>query len=445
MKLFSLRLTTLKSKLYAIVIVSLVVRVTVLLLLPSDSTQLAPDESTYSALTEWLARGNISTEFPVFGDNLYKTTRGFILPAVGLTHLGFSAIDSIRMISSLYGLLTAILACNLIIWTFREYKNELNYKISFQTISIFLFSLFVFTPSSFLWSLLGLRESATSFWVLITFFILFLNPKKFGIKSFLYCTVIFLSLVMVFHVRPQVGLLLGVTLLMAVGIKLNSRDMGSLFCFLAILAATITGYYSAQNNTEDSAQNNTKTNISNGTQEISTASNGKAQVSELKLTSFVKTLDERKRLNQEGARSAITTEKCSVSSVSEIDKLICSTSILPESTAAFLFRPMPGKDVKSTSSLFAAIENIFWLGAFLFVVVMFIRNRRLAFFGALTPSLLFFSLYSVAAGAYEGNMGTAFRHKSLILWVVILLIASTIVATQQRKAEQQGISGSSKE
>jgi hypothetical protein len=443
MKLFNLRLTTLKSKLYAIVFASFVVRVTVLLLLPSDSTQLAPDESTYSALTEWLARGNISTEFPVFGDNLYKTTRGFILPAVGLTHLGFSAMDAIRMISSLYGLLTAILACNLIILTFREYENKVNYRISVQTISIFLFSLFVFTPSSFLWSLLGLRESATSFWVLLTFFILFLNPKKFGGKSFLYCTVIFLSLVMVFHVRPQVGLLLGVTLLMVVGTKLNSRDMGTLFCFLAIFAATITGYYSAQNNTEDSAQKNTETNISNGTQEISTVTNGKAQVSDSKLTSFVKTLDERKRLNQEGARSAITTEKCSVSSISEIGKLICSISKLPESTAAFLFRPMPGTDVKSTSSLFAAIENVFWLGAFLFVVVMFIRNRRLAFFGALTPSLLFFTLYSVAAGAYEGNMGTAFRHKSLILWVVILLLASTIVATQQRKAEREGISGSS--
>ena len=76
---------------------------------------------------------------------------------------------------------------------------------------------------------------------------------------------------------------------------------------------------------------------------------------------------------------------------------------------------------------------------------MLIRNRRFAFFSALQPSVLFMFLYSVSAGAYEGNMGTAFRHKSLILWVVILLLASTIVATQQRKAEQQGISGSSQE
>ena len=68
---------------------------------------------------------------------------------------------------------------------------------------------------------------------------------------------------------------------------------------------------------------------------------------------------------------------------------------------------------------------------------MFIRNRRLAFLSALAPSLLFMSFYTVAAGAYEGNMGTAFRHKSLILWVVILLLASTIVATKERNAEQR--------
>jgi hypothetical protein len=59
----------------------------------------------------------------------------------------------------------------------------------------------------------------------------------------------------------------------------------------------------------------------------------------------------------------------------------------------------------------------------------------------MAPSLLFFVIYTVAAGAYEGNMGTAFRHKSLILWVVILLLASTIVATKERKAESKELTG----
>ncbi len=99
--------------------------------------------------------------------------------------------------------------------------------------------------------------------------------------------------------------------------------------------------------------------------------------------------------------------------------------------ATFLFRPLIAIDVTSTSSLFAAIENIAWLGAFIFIVVMLIRKRRLAFFGPLAPSLIFFTLYCVGAGSYEGNMGTAFRHKSLILWVVLLLVGSVVAAKKR--------------
>ena len=100
----------------------------------------------------------------------------------------------------------------------------------------------------------------------------------------------------------------------------------------------------------------------------------------------------------------------------------------PYMAATFLFRPLIGVDVTSTSSLFAALENIAWLGAFIFIITMLIKKRRLALLGPITPSLIFFGLYSVGAGSYEGNMGTAFRHKSLILWVVLLLVASAILA-----------------
>jgi hypothetical protein len=151
----------------------------------------------------------------------------------------------------------------------------------------------------------------------------------------------------------------------------------------------------------------------------------------------------RQESSKVNAASAIKTLPCPIAEVSRIENYFCTVYRAPYTTYTFLVRPILGADVTSSSSLFAAIENVFWIAAFIYVIVMLIRNRRLAFFGALAPSLLFFSIYSVAAGAYEGNMGTAFRHKSLILWVVLLLIASTIAATQQRKAEQQGISASS--
>ena len=141
--------------------------------------------------------------------------------------------------------------------------------------------------------------------------------------------------------------------------------------------------------------------------------------------------------NKVGAASAIKTLDCPVAGNSRLETYSCIAYRAPYTTFTFLFRPMLGPDVTSSSSLFAALENIFWSSAALFVMIMFIRNRRLAFFSALAPSLLFMSIYSVAAGAYEGNMGTAFRHKSLILWAVILLLASTIVATKERNTENR--------
>ncbi len=105
--------------------------------------------------------------------------------------------------------------------------------------------------------------------------------------------------------------------------------------------------------------------------------------------------------------------------------------------ATFLFRPLIGIDITSTSSLIAAIENIAWLGAFIFIVILLIRKRRLAFIGPLAPSLIFFMLYCVGAGSYEGNMGTAFRHKSLILWVILMLSASVIVAENRPKSRNE--------
>ena len=147
----------------------------------------------------------------------------------------------------------------------------------------------------------------------------------------------------------------------------------------------------------------------------------------------------RNELNKIDAASVVETQTCPNAGNSRFDKYFCIAYRAPYTTFTFLFRPMLGSDVTSSSSLFAAIENVFWLASALFVMIMFIRNRRLAFFGALAPSLLFFTIYTIGAGAYEGNMGTAFRHKSLILWVVILLVASTIVATRERKAENKGL------
>jgi hypothetical protein len=94
-------------------------------------------------------------------------------------------------------------------------------------------------------------------------------------------------------------------------------------------------------------------------------------------------------------------------------------------TLTFLFRPLPFIDTTSPSSVIAAGENMLWIIMFVFIFFRMFKTKRIDFFRELSPSLIFFSLYVVGAGSYEGNMGTAFRHKSLILWIVLLLLFAT--------------------
>jgi hypothetical protein len=90
--------------------------------------------------------------------------------------------------------------------------------------------------------------------------------------------------------------------------------------------------------------------------------------------------------------------------------------------STFLIRPILGVDVTSKSSLLAAIENLVWVSLFVTILALLIRKRRISFLGPLLPAIIFLFLYVLGASAYQGNMGTGFRHKSLILWAVLLVI-----------------------
>ena len=148
-------------------------------------------------------------------------------------------------------------------------------------------------------------------------------------------------------------------------------------------------------------------------------------------------IPDRHKANQAAAASAIQTLPCPVTEESETGNLFCLSLRLPYMVATFLFRPLIAIDTTSTSSLIAGVENIAWLGAFVFIIIMIIKKRRLAFIGPLAPSLIFFILYCVGAGSYEGNMGTAFRHKSLTLWVILLLLASVMAAEKRPKSRNE--------
>jgi len=161
----------LKSKLYAIIFASFVVRFIGFFLLPSEPTAaLAPDEGGYAEIARLVASEQPTTSY----GGLYFISRTLVLPAAAINNFGIDPLSSVRIIASIYGALTLILVAFLIIQFVDKHSiySELTLKTS--NLIIGLFFVFAFLPSHLLWSILGLRESPMEFWVLCSLSAVFL-------------------------------------------------------------------------------------------------------------------------------------------------------------------------------------------------------------------------------------------------------------------------------
>ena len=102
------KLQSLKQKLWAIVVLSLVTRVAVFFALPGKPISVSTDEYAYAPLTEMIAIGTLGQQ-EIYYQNLYKNARTLVLPASILYRAGVDQLDAIRIISSLYSFLSLIL------------------------------------------------------------------------------------------------------------------------------------------------------------------------------------------------------------------------------------------------------------------------------------------------------------------------------------------------
>ena len=472
MKLFKLRLTTLKSKLYAIVFASFVVRVVAFFALPNTSSAIGPDEGTYGEAVAWIAFGNASTGFSLYANGLYLSGRSLLLPSVFLSKLGIDSLDAVRLISSLYGFLIICLASTVILKTTKKHPEVRVSSRGKNRVILSLFFVFTFLPSHFVWSILGLRESATEFWVIAVFVSLYLILDLNEKLTFSTAAGYLISIVMVFSARPQVGWVLGVALALYLFFKINKGLARMLipltltgvflgYTFSLATAIEVNSSFVARQVFPVLTSSVEPTPLATSQAEFKASKfckfeNQRVVVDELEYLCTTKTQREtvvnlknpgRKLLdqvdaipyhhevNKVAAESVIKTQTCPIAGDSRLSVYLCIVYKAPYTTFVFLFRPIIGTDVTSLNSFFAAVENMFWLASAMFIAGMFVRNRKLVFIRALAPSVLFMCIYVIGAGAYEGNLGTAFRHKSLILWVVVLLLGATIHTNQIRKMD----------
>ena len=434
------QLRTLKSKLFAIVAASFIARVIMFFVLPNTPSSLAPDEGTYGFLSKWVAESKRAGDFPLYGAGLYLSARAVIIPASLFCRIGLDELDAIRLVSSIYGFLSLITVVYLILKIIGI--NNLSAPLGRyeENLIVALVVVFAFFPSHFIWSNLGLRESPNEFWTLCTFatfYWIFHIRKRLSLLPVL---LLIIAIIFVFSSRPQVGWVLGITFL--IYLLFNFRDKKALALIPVILIAVVLGLTGVTGTT-----GTTGTTVTTGTTGTTVGKIGTvaAKSGDL-LAAQVKIAAHKHRVNQLDAASVIVTQSCprdtglryTSTPPTSFDTYFCIAWRAPYMSATFLFRPIIGVDITSKSSLFAAVENVAWTGAVIFIIIMLIKKRRLAFFRPLAPSLIFFTIFVVGAGSHEGNMGTAFRHKSLILWVILLLLFATLWGGSQKGNESDG-------
>jgi hypothetical protein len=114
----------------------------------------------------------------------------------------------------------------------------------------------------------------------------------------------------------------------------------------------------------------------------------------------------------------------------------CNLKELPYRLFAFLFRPLIFFDQGSTTLNFAALENLGWMILVPLSVWVSLRRRENTVDRFINLGLTSYVLvFASAAALYEGNLGTAFRHKSTILWplIFILMIAPRIIPKSRKE------------
>jgi hypothetical protein len=444
------KLHTLNQKLWAIVAASFIVRVVLFFLLPNTPTNLAPDESAYSEIARRITTGESLDQF----GRLSKTSQTLVFPAAMFVRIGLDPLSATRLSALMYGIATLTFIAFLISKVADNYINPVSENKKTLNLVLILFAIYSFLPSHLLWSILALRESTMEFWVVLIFGSIFLITHHSGRSNKWNYLVLIFSLFLLFNTRLQVSLLLVISLMISLPLVHKVKNVRKVFFVVAITSAFSFSSLFMQTYVEfkvvnldapaadapaadapaaDAPAADATLCQKNGQVIVVKASNFLCE--EVRKTTLedvtrpdefivgqITAIPDRQEANQANASSAIQTLSCPFEDASEIKKIACLIWRAPYTTTTFLIRPIIGLDVTSRSSLFAAVENVLWSAGFIFIFYAIAKKRRVLHIKALLPSVFFFVLYCVGAGSYEGNMGTAFRHKSLILWVVLLLI-----------------------
>jgi hypothetical protein len=378
-------------------------------LLPNSPSVFGPDEGTYALLAKYVSQGLPVQEFPAYGPGLYNSSRSIVLPSAFLVELGLEELTAVRAVASIYGFMSILLlaACFIAYLRLRNLKVQ-ELRISLDKRFIFMLALFAFFPSTFVWSTIGLRESGSQFWLIATFYLILKLLKSAGRDQWKFTVFSSIALALAYGTRPQTAFVFSfVALFFSLAILLKFRKFMPL---VAILIGILAGQAFTATPTTPTTPNPLKTL--------------KSQILTISI------LESKRNINALVAKSALPISSCQGSSTEIVKIFKCNLSELPYRFIAFLFRPLIFFDQGSTTLTFAALENLGWMILFPLSIWVSLSKRENSVDRFINLGLTSYVLvFATTAALYEGNLGTAFRHKSTILWPLIfmLMIAPSIL------------------
>ncbi len=416
--------------------------------LPQYPTNLAPDEGTYGLLSAHIAKKLPANEFPLFGDGLYLSARALILPSAALFRLGFSGLESVRIVSSVYGILSTLALALCFVAINRLKQSQTPYEsMDRNKTFIILIAIYSFVPSHFLWSTLALRESAITFWLTCSFYFIIKvlsYHKKFAF--YLYLPILF-CMTMAAGARKETAYVFSFALLLVHLIFMFRQrfrynvSVGSVVLVLS-LSYVSGSFFTTSIRPPLLAESSN--NLETKTQTLGSSSLSKIENSTKKLIDRVTNIEEKRNANRVDANSALPESNCGKQQTSLIERLFCNASEFPYRLFSFLLRPFPVIDSGTSLQRIAGFENFIWLILIILTISCAVGLKTKNLERLISNCMITFILvYSSAAALYEGNLGTAFRHKSAILWPCTIVIyvylnsRSNLMISRWRKFDKQ--------
>ena len=386
----------------------------------------APDEGEYTDIIGFVKSGGNWVSYQLgYGAGFWPEGCSLLVPALGLMYAGVAAIDALRIVSVVYSTGSALLLLTILWIAMRRGRFPSTAAgprlVSWPMLRMIVFQ---FLPSHALWNTLALREAATEFGTIAA--VAFAFPLGWWQKA-LVGAGIALAIAVAFQSRGSMAVALSLALACAVLWFGRERPRFSLVVAAAVLVGTTFGLALSlpaeapvPKPDTSSAANSTQPP---GTSVFDSLRRGvTAAPSRLNPDTYLQRGSYQREVSAQYADSAIATDSCS--GLPDPRNLrVCEISRLPGAAFAVMFRPLWPLDMPkqwSALAFVASIENIAWLMLALAAAYVSIR-RGPQLTRVLFICLVYGGLLVAGMAALEGNFGTAFRHKSNVLWVVVII------------------------